>query len=57
MKKLLTAIQITLSYDLNAKHKEHLLAKKVCGGSQTKCPIGLMSWKNVKTGAVSLLKL
>jgi len=45
---MLTAIQIILSYDLNAKHKQHLLAKKVCGGSQKKCPMDFVveKWKD-----------
>jgi hypothetical protein len=45
---LLIAIRIPISYYLNAKSREHLLDKRVCSGSQPKCPIDLMWLKKGK---------
>jgi len=53
---MLTAIHITFSYDLNAKHKRHLQDKRVRGGRQKQCPADLKWLKKGKTGTISLPK-
>ena len=52
----LPSIHIVLSYYLNALTKRRLLYE-MGRGRKVKCPADLTSWKNLKTGTVSLLKL